>query len=114
MPERGMTLDKVLKLQHGKDVKLHWTLDSHTFSGKLETKFFANNFSIKAKTAGLDSQVLTERTGLPVDGVKQLGSFESTRQIEEFSCDHVLIPINIRGHSKLSSTNVKHPTMFRN
>ena len=44
-------------------------------------------------------------------GVKRLGSFESTWQIEDFSRDHVLIPSNIRGHSKLSSTNVE--TMFR-
>ena len=39
---------------------------------------------------------------------------ESTWQIENFSCDYVLIPSNIRGHSKLSSTNVEQPTMFRN
>ena len=39
---------------------------------------------------------------------------ESTWQIENFSCDHVLIPRNIRGHSKLSSTNVEKPTMLRN
>ena len=28
--------------------------------------------------------------------------------------DHVLIPSNIRGHSKLSLANVEQPTMFRN
>ena len=39
---------------------------------------------------------------------------ESTWQIENFSCDYVLIPSNIRGHSKLSSTNVEQPTIFRN
>ena len=39
---------------------------------------------------------------------------ESTWQIENFSCDYVLIPSNIRGHSKLSSTKVEQPTMFRN
>ena len=39
---------------------------------------------------------------------------ESTWQIENFSCDYVLIPSNIRGHSKLSSTNAEQPTMFRN
>ena len=43
----------------------------------------------------------------PVDGVKRLGSFESTR-------DHVLIPSNIQGHSNLSSTNVEQPTMSPN
>ena len=34
---------------------------------------------------------------------------ESTWQIENFSCDYVLIH-----DSKLSSTNVEQPTMFRN
>ena len=46
-----------------------------------------------------------------VDGVKRLESFESTWQIEDFSCDQVLIPSNIRGHSKLSSKNVEQPTL---
>ena len=36
---------------------------------------------------------------------------KSTWQIENFSCDHVLIPSNIRGYSKLSY--VEQPTMFR-
>ena len=39
---------------------------------------------------------------------------KSTWQIENFSRDHLLIPSNIRGYSKLSSTNVEQPTMFRN
>ena len=80
---------------------------SHTFSGKLETEFFANKFSIKLI-------IYKKRTHLPVDGVKRLGSFENTWQIEDFSCDHLQIRSNIGDHSKLSSTNVEQPTMFRN
>ena len=34
--------------------------------------------------------------------------------IRDFSCDHVLIPSDIPGHSKQSSTDVEQPTMFRN
>ena len=43
-----------------------------------------------------------------------VGSFGSTWQIEDFSCDHVLIPSDIPGHSKQSSTDVEQSTMFRN
>lgn len=32
--------------------------------------------------------------------------------MEDFLCDQVLIPTNICGHSKLSSTNVEQLTMF--
>ena len=62
-------------------IGLRW---SHTCSGKLETGFFANKISINAKTAAQNS--LRKITHLPVHGVKQLGSFESTWQIEDFSC----------------------------
>ena len=62
-------------------IALRW---SHTCSGKLETGFFANKISINAKTAAQNS--LRKITHLPVHGVKQLGSFESTWQIEDFSC----------------------------
>ena len=34
-------------------------------------------------------------------------------QMEDFSCDHVLIPSNSRGHSKLCPENIEQPTMFR-
>ena len=56
---------------------------------------------------------IRKRTHLPataVHGVKKLGSFESTWLIEVFSPHHELIPTNIGGHSKLSSTNVEQPT----
>ena len=54
------------------------------------------------------------RNSSPVNS--QLSSLkkELTWQIEDFSCDHVLIPSNIRSNSKLSSTNVEQLTMFRN
>ena len=84
-------------------IALRW---SHTFSGKLETEFFANKFSIKL--------IIKKKTHLPVDSVKRLGSFENTWWIEDFSCDHLQIWSNIGDHSKLSSTNVEQPTMFRN
>ena len=34
--------------------------------------------------------------------------------IRDFSCDHVLIPSDIPGHSKQSLTDVEQSTMFRN
>lgn len=59
MPGKGMTLDKILRLPMTKTfsctkhlIVLQW---SHTFSGKLETEFFAYMFSINAKTATPDS-----------------------------------------------------------
>ena len=71
-------------------IALRW---SHTFSGKLDTEFFANNFSINTKRAVLDSSpkwfklimgVHYEKiTHLPVDGVKRLGSFEIS---QVFTC----------------------------
>ena len=60
--------------------------------------------------------IMKKRTYPPVDSVKQHESFESTWlwQIDEFSCDHVLILSNIRDHSELSSTNVEQLRMFWN
>ena len=49
MPEGGMTLDKVLRSPQGKDVQLHLTLDR----ASIEFEFFANKFSINAKTSAL-------------------------------------------------------------
>ena len=57
---------------------------SHTCSGKLETGFFANKISIMQRQ--LRKTHYEKRTHLPVHGVKQLGSFKSTWQIEDFSC----------------------------
>ena len=59
---------------------------------------------------------MKKRTHPPVDIVKRCESFESTWlwQIKEFLCHHMLILSNIRGHSKLSSTNIEQLTMFWN
>ena len=60
--------------------------------------------------------ILKKRTHPPVDIFKRRESFESTWlwQIKEFLCDHMLILSNIRGRSKLSSTNIKQLTIFWN
>ena len=122
-----MTPDKVLISRHGEHVQLHKTLikhsialrSSHTISGSLEwiicqqvVHKCEDSCAWFLKQNGLNA--LWKKSLTFQSTTSNVESFESTWQIEDFTCYHVLIPCNIPGHSKQSSTDVEQPKMFRN